>query len=62
MTYRQPTTPIPWLHSRSSRRYVADQTLPFRSLPQNKISTLPQDRYRAALAGIDNLLKVLAIP
>jgi hypothetical protein len=34
----------------------------FNILKSNKTSTLPQDRYRAALAGIDNLLEVLAIP
>ena len=34
----------------------------FNILKSNKISTLCQDRYRAALAGIDNLLEVLAIP
>ena len=34
----------------------------FNILKSNKTSTLCQDRYRAALAGIDNLLEVLAIP
>ena len=34
----------------------------FNILKSNKTSTLSQDRYRAALAGIDNLLEVLAIP
>lgn len=34
----------------------------FNILKARKISTLCQDRYRAALAGIDNLLEVLAIP
>jgi len=34
----------------------------FNILKSNKSSTLCQDRYRAALAGIDNLLEVLAIP
>ncbi|CAH2602586.1 protein of unknown function [Rhodovastum atsumiense] len=27
----------------------------------NRIGTLPQDRYRAALAGFDNLLRLLAV-
>ena len=31
-------------------------------LKSNKTSTLSQDRYRAALGGIDNLLQVLTIP
>ena len=34
----------------------------FNILKSNKTSTLCQDRYRAALAGIENLLEVLAIP
>jgi hypothetical protein len=34
----------------------------FNILKSDKTSTLCQDRYRAALAGIDNLLEVLAIP
>jgi predicted transposase YbfD/YdcC len=34
----------------------------FNLLKANRISTLSQDRYRAALAGIDNLLRMLAIP
>jgi hypothetical protein len=34
----------------------------FNILKSNKTSTLSQDRYRAALGGIDNLLQVLAIP
>ena len=34
----------------------------FNILKSSKTSTLCQDRYRAALAGIDNLLEVLAIP
>ena len=33
----------------------------FNILKANKTTTLSQDRYRAALAGIDNLLKLLAI-
>jgi hypothetical protein len=33
----------------------------FNILKANKASTLPQDRYRAALAGIDNLLNLLAL-
>ena len=34
----------------------------FNILKANQTGTLPQDRYRAALAGIDNLLNLLAIP
>ena len=34
----------------------------FNILKANRISTLPQDRYRAALAGLDNLLNHLAVP
>ena len=34
----------------------------FNILKSNKTSTTSQDRYRAALAGIDNLLEGLAIP
>ena len=34
----------------------------FNILKSNKTSTLSQDRYRAALGGIDNLLQVLTIP
>ena len=34
----------------------------FNILKSNKTSTISQDRYRAALAGIDNLLQDLAIP
>lgn len=34
----------------------------FNILKANKISTVSQDRYRAALAGIDNLLKFIALP
>ena len=34
----------------------------FNILKSNKTSTTSQDRYRAALAGIDNLLEDLAIP
>ena len=34
----------------------------FNILKSHKTSTLSQDRYRAALGGIDNLLQVLAIP
>ncbi len=34
----------------------------FNILKANKTTTLSQDRYRAALAGIDNLLKFIAIP
>jgi predicted transposase YbfD/YdcC len=34
----------------------------FNVLKSNKTSTTSQDRYRAALAGIDNLLEGLAIP
>jgi predicted transposase YbfD/YdcC len=33
----------------------------FNILKANKTSTISQDRYRAALAGIDNLLKFIAI-
>ena len=33
----------------------------FNILKANRIGTLAQDRYRAALGGIDNLLKLLAI-
>ena len=34
----------------------------FNLLKANQIGTLSQDRYRAALAGIENLLTMLAIP
>ncbi len=34
----------------------------FNILKSNKTSTTSQDRYRAALGGLDNLLEVLAIP
>ncbi len=34
----------------------------FNILKSNKTSTTSQDRYRAALAGIDKLLEVLVIP
>jgi predicted transposase YbfD/YdcC len=34
----------------------------FNILKANKTSTTSQDRYRAALGGIDNLLKLVAIP
>jgi hypothetical protein len=34
----------------------------FNILKSSETSTLCQDRYRAALAGIDNLLEILAIP
>ena len=34
----------------------------FNILKANQTSTVSQDRYRAALAGIDNLLKLIAIP
>lgn len=33
----------------------------FNILKANRTDTLSQDRYRAALAGLDNLLKLLAI-
>ena len=33
----------------------------FNILKVHRTNTLPQDRYRAALAGIDNLLALLAI-
>lgn len=33
----------------------------FNILKANRTNTLNQDRYRAALAGIDNLLNLLAI-
>ncbi len=33
----------------------------FNILKANKASTLPQDRYRAALAGVDNLLNLLTL-
>ena len=33
----------------------------FNILKANCIGTIPQDRYRAALGGLDNLLKILAI-
>ena len=34
----------------------------FNILKANQTSTLSQDRYRAALVGIDKLLKMLAVP
>ncbi len=34
----------------------------FNILKANRIGTLPQDRYRAALAGLDNLFRLLSIP
>jgi predicted transposase YbfD/YdcC len=34
----------------------------FNILKANKTSTTSQDRYRAALSGIDNLLRLIAIP
>nr|WP_275266350.1 ISAs1 family transposase [Rhodovastum atsumiense] len=34
----------------------------FNILMANRVGTLPQDRYRAALAGLDNLLNLLAVP
>ncbi len=34
----------------------------FNILKANKTSTINQDRYRAALGGIDNLLQLIAIP
>jgi hypothetical protein len=34
----------------------------FNILKANKTSTISQDRYRAALSGIDNLLKLIAMP
>jgi predicted transposase YbfD/YdcC len=34
----------------------------FNILKANKRSTISQDRYRAALSGIDNLLQLIAIP
>ena len=34
----------------------------FNILKANRSSTLSQDRYRAALAGVDNLLRLLVIP
>jgi hypothetical protein len=36
-------------------------SLAFNILKANKTSTLSQDRYRAALAGTDNLIKLIAI-
>jgi hypothetical protein len=33
----------------------------FNILKANKSATLPQDRYRAALAGIDSLLKLIGV-
>jgi len=33
----------------------------FNILKANKTTTLSQDRYRAALAGVNNLLEILAI-
>jgi predicted transposase YbfD/YdcC len=38
------------------------RSLAFNILKSSKTSTLCQDRYRAALAGIDSLLEVLASP
>jgi hypothetical protein len=37
------------------------RTFAFNILKANKTSTLSQDRYRAALAGTDNLLKLIVI-
>ena len=34
----------------------------FNILKVNRCGTLSQDRYRAALAGVDNLLRLLVIP
>ena len=34
----------------------------FNILKANRSGTLPQDRYRAALAGLNNLLELLAMP
>lgn len=34
----------------------------FNILKANRTNTLSQDRYRAALAGIDNLLSLITIP
>ncbi len=34
----------------------------FNILKANRTDTLSQDRYRAALAGIDNLLTLITIP
>ncbi len=44
------------------RVFARLRSFAFSILKSNKTSTLCQDRYRAALAGIDNLLEVLAIP
>ena len=33
----------------------------FNILKANKSATLPQDRYRAALAGIDSLLRLIGV-
>jgi hypothetical protein len=38
------------------------RTFAFNILKANQAATLSQDRYRAALAGTDNLLTMLAIP
>ena len=42
--------------------FARRRSFAFNILKSSKTSTLCQDRYRAALAGIDNLLEVLAIP
>ncbi len=34
----------------------------FNILKANQTATLSQDRYRAALAGVDNLLKLISLP
>ena len=54
--------PVKSMPKPGAERAVVDCATPpdLRTVP--KTSTLRQDRYRAALAGIDNLLEVLAIP
>ncbi len=57
-TIASTTVPIDAVGSRTRGRNRDER----RILKSNKTNTICQDRYRAAPAGIDNLLEVLAIP
>ena len=57
----------PWAKDRSRIRtnpgvFARLRSFAFNILKANRTGTLSQDRYRAALAGIDNLLTLITIP
>ena len=51
-----------WIKNVGDSPFGALRSFAFNILKANQTATLNQDRYRAALAGVDNLIILISLP